>query len=243
MKITILFSGGLDSLIMKRFAEVNYPHAEVNCVWFDLGQDYVEKERATLPSYVEQIKLGFTLGARGKSDGETLSGNIFIPGRNMVLASIVASLFLPDEIWLGALIGETHDNATDKNFMFLSMFNELAGYVLSPFKQDVELRFPLAGAGLNKLTATKWALEHGFTPEQLMATSSCLSGEPGNCGACMVCLRRWGIFKQLGFEEPYNRHPLTVPENLKIIQGLKESKNEDRRCEILPALEMVGFRY
>lgn len=240
MKIVILFSGGLDSLIMKRFAEVNNPNDEVVCIWYDIGQPYADKERNALPDYVEQVKLGFTMKEYAKADGKSLSGGIFIPGRNLALATLAACTYLPDEIWLGALLGETHASATDKNFKFATDTTDLLSYVLGPFldpaKPTTKIRLPLAEHGLNKLTATAWALDNGISQETLMATSSCLSGEPGNCGQCIVCLRRWGIFKQLGFEEQYNVHPLSVPHNLEIIEKLKQGSNYDRQVEILPAL-------
>jgi 7-cyano-7-deazaguanine synthase in queuosine biosynthesis len=176
----------------------------------------------------------------GKSADKSLSGNIFIPGRNLALATLAACTYLPSELWLGALRGETHAEATDKNFVFASNSSRLLTYVLRPFLPEdapsTRVRLPLAEHGLNKLTATKWALDNGISKETLMATSSCLSGVSGNCGECIVCLRRWGIFKQLGFEEQYNTHPLSVPHNLEIIEKLKNGTNYDRQVEILPAL-------
>lgn len=239
MKIAILFSGGLDSLIMKRWAEVKYPNAEVVCVFYDIGQEYLEKELAALPDYVIQRKLDWLGGSSGESKEGSSSGNIYIPGRNLVLATNVACAFLPDQIWMGALLGETHDTATDKNWTFLSMASETLSYVLSPFKPSgVTVHFPLAEGGLNKLTATQWALENGVSKEAIVNSSSCLSGEAGKCGHCVVCFRRWGIFKQLGLHEDYNVHPLSVEANQKIIEEMRNGDyyDEHRKMEILPAL-------
>lgn len=244
MKIAILYSGGLDSLIMKRFAEVHYPDAEVQCVWYALGQEYEAKERAVLPSFVEQRKidwLGGDVKALGKDGSPT--GGIYIPGRNLVLATLVACRDLPDQIWMGALLGETVPHGTDKNYEFLMHVNRTLEYVLGPFRNTpVDVRFPLADAGLNKLTATKWALEHGVSVETLQSSSSCLSGEDGNCGHCVVCFRRWGIFRQLGLPtEKYNVHPLSVKENLDRIKEMQTGSYYDahRQVEILPALTML----
>lgn len=238
MKIVILYSGGLDSLVMKTMADKEYPDAEVHCVFYDIGQEYADKEKAALPSYVEQRSLPWLQGTEALGKMESHSGNIYIPGRNLVLATVAACQLLPDQIWMGALLGETHSAATDKNFEFLARTNQTLNYVLSPFLQSVEVRFPLAEAGFSKLTATKYALDNGIPPETLKATSSCLSGEPGNCGHCVVCLRRWGIFKQLGFSEEYNIHPLEVPENQRMIYEMLTGDYYDhhRKAEILPAL-------
>ena len=248
MNILILYSGGLDSLIMARFAEVRYPNAKVTKVFYDIGQPYAAKEIAALPADVIQRKLPwlspeFTpVGKEGSA-----SGDIIIPGRNMLLATAAACMYLPDEIWMGALQGETHEGSTDKNYPFLNRLNETLAYVLRPFyegppwrsKAPAVARFPLADAGFNKLRAVRWALQNGITEAQIKASSSCLSGEPGNCGRCVVCLRRWGIFRQLGIpQEQYNVDPLTTPELSALAHAMVTGNHydEDRTSEILPAL-------
>jgi len=239
MNILILYSGGLDSLIMKRYAEVNYPDASVTCVFYNIGQAYAHKEIAALPDYVVQRELPWLDGAGTASKEGSASGDIYIPGRNMLLATAAACMYLPDEIWMGALQGEMHDNATDKNFAFLARMNDALGYVLSPFKKNVRVRFPLAEAEMNKLRAVEWALAHGVSETTIKASSSCLSGEDGNCGKCVVCLRRWGIFRQLGIpEEQYNVNPLYTQELHDLAHAMVEGDHydEDRKSEILPAL-------
>jgi 7-cyano-7-deazaguanine synthase in queuosine biosynthesis len=241
MKILILFSGGLDSLIMKRYAEVNYPDAEVVCAFYDIGQEYNHKEVAALPPFVEQLTLDWlTPNVEAQSKDGSDSGNIYIPGRNLVLAVAAACKYLPDQVWLGALLGEVHESATDKNWKFLDQASDTLSYVLSPFKPNgVQVKFPLANAGFNKLTATKWALDNGVPVEAILKSSSCLSGEHGNCGKCVVCFRRWGIFKQLGIpEEQYNVHPLESTENELIAAEmlLGTYYDEHRIQEIVPAL-------
>jgi 7-cyano-7-deazaguanine synthase in queuosine biosynthesis len=247
MKIVILYSGGLDSLIMKRYAEVKHPDAEVLCVFYDIGQEYLEKEKAALPDFVIQRKLdwlGAGVSAQSK-DGST-SGGIYIPGRNLVLATLVACADLPDQIWMGALLGETVPHGTDKNWEFIERTNETLAYVLSPFHPTgPKIHFPLAEAGFNKLTATAWALTNGVSEQEVLDSSSCLSGESGKCGHCVVCFRRWGIFTQLGLHEDYNVDPLSVPENQKIIYEMLygDYYDENRKVEILPALDMIDYEF
>lgn len=256
MNITILYSGGLDSLIMYQYAKVTYPDANIRCLWFDLGQPYNAKEARALPPFVETRVIEWLrrLDEEGswsedKDSAQQIvgkgneTGQIYIPGRNAVLITQAACMTLADEVWLGALLGETHDKATDKNFEFRSRIQDTLSYVLGPFrpgKPPVQVRFPLAEAGFNKLTSVQWALANGLTKEQLMKTSSCLSEEAGNCGHCIVCFRRWGIFKQCGFEELYNVNPLEQPENKAVIAEMLKGKDsyydEHRRSEILPAL-------
>ena len=239
MKILILYSGGLDSKIMELYAKINHPNDEIKKVWFDIGQEYSEKEMKCLDSDVDIRKIDYLKDFKCVGKEGNPCGNIMIPGRNAVLALLGASIYLPDEIWLGALCGETHKEATDKNYEFLEKFNTFVNYVLSPYtKKEIKLRFPLADAGFGKLDSVKWALENGLTKEELLLTSSCLSGEKGNCGVCIVCVGRWGIFTQLGIEEKYNKDLFEYEESLNYLREvlLNDYYDNYRKEEIIPAL-------
>lgn len=245
--ITILYSGGLDSAIMKRYAEVNDPDAQIDLLYVDLGQDYAYKELAAMSNEdvtIMNFELPSAKNPQGKEGSQ--SGNIIIPGRNMLLAVIAACVNMPDEIWMGALMGEIHAGSTDKNETFRDKLNDVISYVFSPFEKVPKLVFPFVDAKMGKLGITKWALANGFTPEELMHTSSCLCGVKGKCGTCVVCSRRWGIFKQLGFDEVYNEHPVfsksaPVKMYIEMMRGELGSichYDEYRREEIVPALRL-----
>ena len=240
-QITIMYSGGLDSFAMEKLAQ--YKGYDYNKVWFDIGQAYNHKEEAVIDSAIDVdnrfVEWGAAQSAKGKD--ETSSGNIYIPGRNAVLTILTASMYEPDEIWMGALKGEDHVRATDKNETFRSKINDLMGYVY--FNKDIELKFPLIDMGFNKLTMVEWMLDQGVTAEELHATSSCLSGEDGNCGECVVCVRRWGIFGQLGIPEEYNVDPLESKAAMEHILDIKTNDHYtmDRKCEIVPYAEALGL--
>jgi 7-cyano-7-deazaguanine synthase in queuosine biosynthesis len=256
MKITILYSGGLDSLIMRRWAAVHHPDAEVNYVYFNIGHKYAHKEMAVLPKDVEVHDMTWFSAQEYSKEG-TQSGGIFIPGRNLLFATIAACKYLPDEIWLGALLGETHEKSTDKNWKFAGDTSDLFSYVLNPFLNNGKTKvvFPLAEAGMGKFEATKWAFDQGMKDE-ILQSSSCMDDEAGACGKCVVCVRRWGIFKQLGLEEQYRCDPVSDPQSRKMMKEMVESqididagvkKEKDvhydhfRRREIVPAL-MLHFK-
>lgn len=244
-KIVICFSGGLDSFLLYKLYTHQYSEYECKCIFYDIGQPYLDKEiqsikKSAIPVEIRKIDW---LNNQSKmiSKNGSLSGDIIIPGRNAVLATLAACQEQPDEIWMGALQGEIHDKSTDKNYEFIDRWNYLMQYVL---QINVKLRFPFADMGFGKYEMIEWALQNNFvTKEQLLQTSSCLSGESGKCGKCIVCLRRWGIFNQFGFDEQYNIFPLNVPENLKVIKemiqgemGLKCHYDEFRRREIIPSV-------
>lgn len=240
-KIVVLYSGGLDSCVMLHMAK-QIQDAEVIPVYFDIGHDYAWKEKAQLPKDCLVYDMTW-FSAKGHSKDGNAMGGIFIPGRNMMFATLAACKFVPDEIWLGACCGEDHGQATDKNEHFRSLQNDLLEYVLSPFGK-VRLVYPFIEHGLGKFGVTKYAVEQGLT-EQVLASSSCMNGEAGNCGVCGVCLRRAGIFKQLGLREEYNQDPWTAKENRDMLRQMALAAhhkdfshyNGYRLEEIVPVLE------
>lgn len=244
MKVVVLYSGGLDSCVMLHMAKNDPKVTEVIPVYFDIGHEYAWKEKQQLPEgcYVHDMTW-FKAEGKGK-DGNAM-GSIFIPGRNMMFATIAACKYVPDQIWLGVCCGEDHGQATDKNEIFREKQNDLLEYVLSPFGK-VALVYPFIERGLGKFGVTKYAVENGFA-DKVVASSSCMSGEVGNCGVCGVCLRRAGIFQQLGLHESYNRDPWTAPENKDMIKKLiiadmtGDHSHYDRYRieEIIPALQKM----
>jgi len=245
-KILIMYSGGLDSLIMKHLADTK--GYKVNCLFFDIGQPYVDKELAALPDFVDVRKVDWLKEDQelaGKSDKGSKTGNIFIPGRNLTLAALGASIYTPDEIWMGALQGEMGPNSTDKNRTFLKKANEAFSYVFSPYSENLQIKFPLADMNFGKFEAVEWALSAGLPVESILASSSCLNAsESKNCGRCAVCARRKGIFTQLGFSEEYEVDPFEAEENRDMIEEMVNGSYYDEfRCrEIVPALEMLGIK-
>ena len=251
MKIVILYSGGIDSLIMYHFAKQNYSNANIECVYYDIGQPYAYKEIEAINDSgidvsirkVDWLNINDNTSGKFGSD----SGNIFIPGRNLVLASLVASSDQPDQIWMGGLKGEDHEDSTDKNQTFIHLINKTFSYVYKGFKVP-KLVFPFLDLGFGKYEAVEWAYTNGIlSRDDLVKSSSCLSGTSGKCGVCVVCLRRWGIFSQLGFSEEYTTpNFLFHPNNKKIIIEMLETElgiknghyDKYRRREIIPALKM-----
>ena len=205
MKICILYSGGLDSLIMSKYAAITCPDAEVIKVYFNIGQPYAYKEIAQLPADVIVKNIDWNPTPVAK-EGNT-AGAIMIPGRNLVFAVLAGAMFTPDEIWLGALKGEDNVGATDKNDKFKDLANASIGYTLSPYS-NTKIVFPFVDANMGKLDITRWALEHGIPAQLIIDSSSCMDAHLQKCGTCIVCARRWGIFSQLGLTEEYATHPL-----------------------------------
>lgn len=238
--ILILYSGGLDSMIMYNYAKHKNPTAKITALYFDIGHGYNYKEMEQLPDFVEVRKIDWMGGAVGIGKDGNSAGSIYIPGRNLAFVVNAACMFTPDEIWLGALCGEEHREATDKNEMFRSLVNATLRYVLSPYNIPT-VRFPFVEDNMGKLDITRWALNNGIPSKTIIDSSSCMSATEKKCGTCIVCARRWGIFTQLGISEEYNTFPLSSEEVrkhiTKVITDDGSHYDSFRKAEFIPALE------
>jgi len=242
-KISVLYSGGLDSRIMHHMAKIKYPNAEITATYFKHGQPNEAREVNGLPAFVDIKQIDWLGGDKQPvAQKGRREGAIMIPGRNLLFATAIACQELPNEIWIGALQGETHEKGTDKNYTFLSKMNETLGYVLGPFQENITGVFPLADAGLDKLGEVKWALENGLTKEDLLDTRSCHSGETERCGECIQCVKRWAVFGECGFSETYDLDPLESDFGKKFIYDLVNCAlgNDDYYDEVTRA-EMMPF--
>ncbi|MCK5020085.1 MAG: 7-cyano-7-deazaguanine synthase [Candidatus Peribacteraceae bacterium] len=238
-KITILYSGGLDSYLMYHWAKIHQPTAEVECIFYQHGQESEQAEIDVLPDFVKVRKIDW-LGkdiqpVAKKSD--PFAGAIYIPGRNLVFGVLAACQSLPDEIWMGTVWDEDNQQATDKNDRFKTVTSSLISYVLSPFTDAVEIKFPFVEAEMTKEDLVRWALTNGITKEQLINdTVSCWNQvDDKPCGACKQCTKRMLVFGLNGFSEPYNIHPMKSVRQQKnmmaYIQAAIDHPNEQNRDE------------
>lgn len=229
-KIVLLYSGGLDSFIMLKLAEHQYPDAEVKCIYYKHGAPSEEKELSLLPDYVDVRQIDWlnekVRPVAKKSNPHV--GAIYIPGRNLLFATAAACQELPDEIWLGALTDECNDLATDKNHKFLHHANRAIEYVLSPFKDNIEVKFPFVERNWNKTDCVQWALDVGISLAEIKKTVSCSFHDGTSaCGNCFQCLKRRLVFASLGhdvfesYEDPFETMRDTM------IALLKDSKTSN----------------
>lgn len=217
--IVICYSGGLDSLLMERFALHYYPDAKITRLFVDHGQESVKAEIDALPEGTVIRKLDWlgddvSVGAVAKKS-DPQAGAIYIPGRNGVIALIAASQFIPDQIWMGTLVDECNKQATDKNDEFLVNINFLITGMMSPFKtwdhRRDPVRFPFVERGWTKTDALREALARKLvTVEEVKATTSCWHNETGlPCGQCKQCFKRALIMNQFQIDEVHaGLHPL-----------------------------------
>lgn len=229
MKLVILYSSGLDSLIMKHYAQVNYPDAEIKCLYFKHGADSEAEEIARLPNFVE-VRTVDWLGDKIKpvaKKEDPFAGAIYIPGRNLVFSVLAASQELADEIWMGTLHDEDNPKGTDKNETFRNMTSEILTYVLSPFVDGVKVRFPFVDEKWTKVEAVKWALANGLTKEEIVNTVSCWHHKGQPCGRCKQCFKRQLVFKINGIDEVCEQDPINSDFGRDLIAGYLKAVFEE----------------
>jgi len=211
MKIVILYSGGLDSLLMYHLAKQRHPNDEVKCVFYAHGQDAEEQELKSLPDFVEVRKIDW-LGENIKplaKKSDPFAGAIYIPGRNLVFSVLCACQEVADQIWMGTVWDEDNQQATDKNHIFRRKTSELLSYVLSPFVDNVTIRFPFVENQWTKEDAVAWALSSGISASEITSSVSCWHQHGDKpCGECKQCLKRMLVFGLNDIKEEYVVHPL-----------------------------------
>ncbi len=236
-KIVILYSGGLDSFIMKKLAELQYPDHEVKCIYYRHGADSEQKEIDLLPDFVEVRTVDWlneTTRPVAKID-QPLAGAIYIPGRNLAFSVLAACQELPDQIWLGVLKDENNPAATDKNDLFRHSATAAISYALSPFKDGVAVVFPFVERGWTKVDAVNWALSVGVPKEDLLKTVSCWHAHDGKaCGTCWQCVKRRLVFLNCGIDEvESDTDPIANKFGRKVISNIiKKVQTSPELCSI-----------
>lgn len=220
-KIVLLYSGGLDSLIMRHYAKIVYPDSEVVCLYYKHGAASEEKELSTLPDYV-QVRTVDWLNEKCKpvaKDEDPFAGAIYIPGRNLIFSALAACQELANEVWMGTVWDEDNPKGTDKNEHFRSETSHLLSYVLSPFINSVKVRFPFVELGWTKVDSVRWALANGLTKEEILNSVSCWEHTDGKpCGQCKQCVKRNLVFTINEFREECKVDPLEGDFGLRLIK-------------------------
>ena len=161
-----LVSGGIDSYIMAR-------QYKGKNIYIDFGQSYAKEEIKALKS----LDLDFELI---NVNGKFFNPDIFIPNRNLCLASIVTMFYKPDEIYIAGLKDDNSIDKTPEAFVQISK-------VLTDFsRKKVEVKSPY-------WHLTKGELVASFRGDknQLKNTFSCYNPKKGKpCYNCPACLRK-----------------------------------------------------
>jgi 7-cyano-7-deazaguanine synthase in queuosine biosynthesis len=217
MKIAIMYSGGLDSYVLHAYAKAKHPEAEVVSVYYNHGHVATEQELAKLPAFVSVRNVDWLTSIDDyKTKDDSPYGNIFIPGRNMVFASLIAAQELPDEIWMGATAEENNADGYDKNTTFVNKATELFSYSLKPYLPNgkITLVSPFQRDVMTKMDVTAWAIANGVSIDSIIEHSWSCHNPDGSkshvaCGNCCQCIKRFLMLNYIaGKSEDYREYPL-----------------------------------
>ena len=203
--LAIMYSGGLDSLIMYNYAKAQGIYDNITCVHVQFGQQYSQKEHDSIsrigPWYpkVEVINIDglMPLIARRLT-------NQIIPSRN-VLLSVIGSM-IADTVWLGILDGEQLGKEHDKSDQFIRDTQALLSFTNEFFQKRTLVQAPFRN--LSKSDTIAWALAYGIPLDVLYSTTSCYHPTELKCGECLTCVKRAMAFATNKIIEPgYEKNP------------------------------------
>lgn len=178
-KQVILYSGGMDSLILAAM----YPEAVL--LYVDLNTAYSAKEMANLSKLprweLVRVDRRLSLGDRERPDA-------IIDDRNLFLVLIAA--MYGDDIMLGATAG---DQSNDKNPEWADKTTALLNYMRGDKHHAGEPKktvlLPIKGWSKGQLV--HWWIITNHAPRLLVESVSCYSSEHEQCGVCKSCMRKW----------------------------------------------------
>lgn len=170
-----LVSGGVDSTIG------SFLNPNAKPVFVDYGQQYSEIESNTASSI-----FGKKLNKIIINPSNNLPYETFIPCRNLMLSTLVATRYYPDVIWMAGL---EDDNVVDKNiYAFADISNLISKYA----NKTIEVKSPFWEMTKGEIVE-QFLNKNNNAKEILYKTVSCYSPQ-GNCGECDACFRKFVAF-------------------------------------------------
>ncbi len=190
----VLVSGGLDSTVLYLMTK-----GEKAAHYFDIGQPYADKERASLakngiPFMSEKVE--------GIPNINTQTWKHVLPARNLLFAQLLADKYPLNQvdILFASTEGEMPQTGGDKSYEFLDVANEHLAATGKVIKAPIQ--------HLTKTELVSWAVNNGHE-EEVRNTISCYGGgESNRCGKCPACYKTWVAFSNNGIELDFDTDPL-----------------------------------
>lgn len=182
LKTALAVSGGLDSYLAYRLAEIN--NMEVDATYFPLGHPYQQQEIDALNNLGVRYQTVELSLIQPKFRNVPTPEDQVIPARNLIFAVLLASLGY-EVIWIIALDGEMHPYMRDKNQYFFDQASQLLTYTVD---QDVIVGTPFPN--YTKAEIVEIALFEGVTPDEILLTRTCYAETVKHCGSCSACVKR-----------------------------------------------------
>lgn len=226
-KQVLLFSGGMDSLMFDTFLQPDV------LLYLPSGSSFEEVETKRLHrlvdnGYIDKDKLVIFDDVLNLKMFER--DDYIVPNRNAFYL-LVASM-LGETLILGSVSG---DRSNDKDETFFTKINELLDYMWKEQHWTEERKFKVISPYKNstKTKLVKDYLELGGSPQSLLDSYSCYSGNETPCGTCKPCFRKWIALYNNDIEIPddyYTNKPYTaewIPSLMyELIEGTYRGKED-----------------
>lgn len=218
-KSVLLFSGGMDSLIMNHLLKPDilliiphnnlYEKQEMNCINKLINKGYIDKREIIFDKSLQ-------LGQFERDDA-------IIPNRNLYF--ITLATHYGETIYLGSVYG---DRSLDKSIPFFKKCEDMFNFLFQNQHWCDKRKFKI-GAPFKHLTKTqlvKKYLKRGGNPQQLLESYSCYDGEKKPCGWCKPCFRKWVSLKNnnIDTKEYFKNNPWEADWLKDILPLIKKNK-------------------
>ena len=206
-KSVLLFSGGMDSLIINTLLK---PDILLNV---NMNSTYDARERETFPNLISEFKQGENYIYLGKELdlGIYERDDAIVPNRNAHLV-LLASHY-GETIWLGSVNG---DRSFDKDRKFYHHMETLLNHMWQEQHWTEERRFTVSSPfkDRTKTDLVEEYLMRAGQPQFLLDSYSCYEGEEKHCGHCKACFRKWVALENNGIvtgEQYWKEAPWDAP--------------------------------
>ena len=189
-KIVLLYSGGMDSLMIDYLMK---PDVLLNV---NMQSSYDARERETFEFNklnVDMNRMIYLHDELNLKDYER--DDAIVPNRNAHLV-LLASHY-GETIWLGSVSG---DRSFDKDELFYRHMETLLNHMWQEQHWTEERRFTVSSP-FKDITKTRLVQEYlysGGKSESLFESYSCYEGEELHCGHCKACFRKWVALENNG---------------------------------------------
>ena len=234
MERVLMYSGGLDSFILKHL----YDFEDEECLFINIGTDENQVEENHIKKYFPKIKvLQFPLVRWELS-------NKIIPFRNSFLA--LAAAQYAECIYFGYTIGDT---TRDKDYVFKAQMEGMLNYFAGTgdkigikLNKGYEIYMPFKQTTKSELVFQ--FLETGYNYQDLFEKSvSCYEGSDIPCGKCRSCLRKyvavWVGFKKYGLNIAVESFFKNNPRKM-LNEFYVKSENKDRKEELYDIIKCIN---
>lgn len=230
-KSVLLFSGGMDSLMM------NFLLMPDILLFCPHGNKYQERELAAIEK-LKPFLHGELVFDKSLTLGQLERDDAIIPARNLYFILVAANY--GETIFFGSVYG---DRSLDKSVKFFDKSSNILSLLYSD-QHWCEEHFFQVSAPFKKYTKTELLELYLFQKgpvEALFQSYSCYEGEEKPCGICKPCFRKWVALVNNNIKIPDNyfqNDPRTAPWLSEIAPLLDGGYRGKEDFEIIKALRI-----